>query len=65
MIPHGVIEHFSEQSSSLTEITVGMVGLVPGNEPSHLIRLISGLRVEGEGILAIVDGIGLIVRERS
>ena len=65
MISHCAIEHFSEQSSRLTEITVGVVGLMSGNESSHLIRLISGLRVESESILAIVDGVGFIVRKRS
>ena len=65
MFSHGVVEHLSEQSSGLTEIAVGMVGLMSGNKSSHLIRLIPGLRVEAKGILAIVDGVGLIVRKGS
>lgn len=65
MFSHCVVEDFSEQGSGLTEIAVGVVGFVPGNQSGHFVGFVFGLRVESEGILALVDGVGFVVGEIS
>ena len=65
MFSHCVVEDFSEQGSGLTEITVGVVGFMPGNQSGHFVGFVFGLRVESEGILALVDGVGFVVGEIS
>ena len=63
MFSHSVIEHLPEQVAGLGEVAVGVVRLMPGDQSSDLIWLISSLAIELESVLALaVEGVGLIVR---
>ena len=65
MFSHCVVKDLSEQGSGLTEIAVGVVGFVPRNQSGHFVGFVFGFRVESEGILTLVDGVGFVVGKIS
>jgi len=61
VISHHITEHFSVKGSRLTEIAVGMVWFMSGNQTSDFVGFIAGLTVEGECVCSLVETVGLVV----
>lgn len=65
MVSHHIAEDLSVKGTRLAEVTVGMIGFMPGNQTGHLVGLVLCLRVEGESVGTLVETIGFVVGKSS